>query len=332
MAQPARIGISLPVPGSVEATLERAHWAERSGFDGVWLTDAGDLDALTLAAAIALRTERIRIGTAVIPVYPRTPAVFASTAATIAQLAPGRFILGLGSSSQTMIEGWHGQTFAKPLTRVKETARLVRSMLAGEKSAFEGETVRSQGYRVSPLPKSPVPIYLAGLMPNMLEMAGEFGDGVVLNLFPLGALPRMIEHIAAGARRAGKRLEELEIVCRHQVCVTRDPAAAREFVRRRFAPYFATPVYNNFLRWFGYPDVADRIEAGWREKNRAKTEGALDDALIDQIAVIGDADKCREEIRAFVRGGVTTPAISPFAGDPEEYDRTLEAFRPDRFL
>jgi alkanesulfonate monooxygenase SsuD/methylene tetrahydromethanopterin reductase-like flavin-dependent oxidoreductase (luciferase family) len=231
-----------------------------------------------------------------------------------------------------MIEGWHGLPFAKPLTRVKETARLVRSMLAGEKSAFEGETLRSQGYRVSPPPKALVPIYLAALMPRMLEMAGELGDGVVLNLFPLAALPRMMEHIAAGARRAGKRLEELEIVCRHQVCVTENPGAAREFIRRRFAPYFATPVYNNFLRWFGYPEVARRIEEGWREKSRAKTEGALDDALVEQIAVIGDADKCREEIRAFVRGGVTTPAISAFSPDPAEFEATLEAFRPDRFL
>lgn len=331
MAQPTRIGLSLPIPGNVEATLARAQWAERSGFDGIWLADSGDLDALTLAAALALKTERVRIGTAVVPVYPRSPAVFASTATTIAQLAPGRFILGLGSSSQTMIEGWHGLPFSKPLTRVKETTQILRGVMAGEKSDFDGDTLRSHGYRMSPLPKPPVPIFLAGLLPKMLEMAGEYGDGVVLNLFPLSALPKMIEHIAAGAERAGKRLEDLEIVCRHQVCVTDNPAAAREFVRKRFAPYFATPVYNNFLRWFGFPDVADRIEAGWREKSRSKTEGALEDSLVEQIAVIGDAEKCRQEIRDFVSGGITTPVISAFATDPAEYEATVEAFRPDRF-
>ncbi len=331
MSMPTRIGLSLPVPGNLEATLTQAEWAEQNGFDGIWFADSGDLDALTLAAAAAQRTERVRIGTAVVPVYPRSPAIFASTATTIAQLAPGRFILGLGSSSHLMIEGWHGIEFRKPLTRVKETTLLLRSMLGGEKSAFEGTTLRSHGYRAVP-PPQPVPIYLAGLMPKMLEMAGEFGDGVVLNLFPMDALPKMMEHIAIGAERGGKRVEELDIVCRHQVCVTDDVAGAREFVRKRFAPYFSTPVYNNFLSWFGFPEKAATIAEGWKEKDRAKTEGALDDALVEQIAVIGDADKCREEIREFVRRGITTPVISAFGPDPRQYQDTVDAFRPERFL
>jgi alkanesulfonate monooxygenase SsuD/methylene tetrahydromethanopterin reductase-like flavin-dependent oxidoreductase (luciferase family) len=205
-------------------------------------------------------------------------------------------------------------------------------MLAGEKSDFDGETIRSHGFRANPVPKPPVPIYLAGLLPKMLEMAGEVGDGVVLNLFPLSALPKMIEHIEAGAKRAGKSLADLDIVCRHQVCVTDNPAAAREFVRKRFAPYFATPVYNNFLRWFGFPGVADQIERGWREKNRALTEGALGDELVEQIAVIGSAEKCRAEVRAFVRGGITTPVIAAFAADPKEFEATQDAFLPDRFF
>lgn len=332
MALSPRIALSLPIPGNVQASLERAQWAERHGFHDLWIADSGDLDALTLSAAVALKTQRVRIGTAVVPVYPRTPATFAATAATIAALAPGRFILGLGSSSQTMMEGWHGVEFKKPLTRVKETALIVRGVLAGEKSDFDGETLHSHGYRASPLPNPPVPIYLAGLLPKMLEMAGEVGDGVVLNLFPLSALPKMIEHIETGAKRAGKTLADVDIVCRHQVCVTENPAAAREFVRKRFAPYFATPVYNNFLRWFGFPDVADEIERGWREKNRALTEGALSDVLVEQIAIMGSADKCREEVRAFVKGGITTPMIAAFATDPVEFEATQEAFLPDRFL
>jgi probable F420-dependent oxidoreductase len=331
MALPPRIALSLPIPGDLAATLARAEWAEQQGFESIWLADSGDLDALTLAPLIASRTKRLRIGTAVVPVYSRTPALFASTTATIAAAAPGRFVLGLGSSSQTMIEGWHGQPFEKPLTRVKETARLVRSMLAGEKSDFDGGTVRSHGFRVSPLPKPPVPIYLAALMPKMLEMAGEFGDGVILNLFPVSALPRMLEHIEIGAKRAGKKIEDLEIVCRHQVCVTNEAAKARDWVRRRFAPYFSTPVYNNFLSWFGFPEVARAINEGWKEKNRAKTEGAFDDSLIEQIAVIGSAGKCRDEIRGFVGAGITTPAISAFSMDGKENLETLEAFTPANF-
>lgn len=332
MSQPTRMGLSLPVPGDPRASAEYAAWAEGEGFDGVWIAEAGDGDALTLAAALAPGTERLRVGTAVVPVYPRTPAVLAASTATIAAFAPGRFVLGLGASSHAMVEGWHGLAYDKPRTRVRETAQLVRRMLAGERVSFDGRTLHSHGFRLSPAPPAPVPIYLAGLLPRMLEMAGEHGDGVVLNLFPLAALPQMLEHVRTGAERSGRRLEDLEIVCRHQVCVTDDPAGARDLVRRRFAPYFATPVYNRFLDWFGYPDQARQIAEGWQARDRSRTQGALDDALVDEIAVIGDAEACREQIRRFVAGGITTPVIATFATDPRTYRATMEAFAPARFF
>lgn len=331
MALPVRVGISLPVPPDVEATLKMAEWAEAEGIDGVWFVDGGDADALTLAAATAARTRRIRIGVAVVPVFTRTPAVFASTALALSHLAPDRFILGLGSSSHLMIEGWHGLPFDKPLTRVKETALLLRKFLAGEKAEFDGETLHSHGFRLPQPVKGKVPLYLAALRQNMLEMAGEVGDGVVLNLFPARALPQMMEHIAKGAARAGKRVEQLDIVCRHQVAVTDDPAAARERFRQRFAPYYATPVYNRFLAWTGYPDVARTVEEGWKAKDRARTTGALSDALVEELAVIGTAEQCREKIRALCRDGITTPVIHPLLSDPADVRRLYEAFTPDKF-
>jgi len=331
MALPVRVGISLPVPPDVEASLKMAEWAEAEGIDGVWFVDGGDADALTLAAATAARTHRIRIGVAVVPVFTRTPAVFASTALALSHLAPGRFILGLGSSSHLMIEDWHGLPFDKPLTRVKETALLLRKFLAGEKVEFDGETLHSHGFRLPQPVKGKVPLYLAALRQNMLEMAGELGDGVVLNLFPAPALAQMMGHIAKGAARAGKRVEDLDIVCRYQVAVTDDAAAARERFRQRFAPYYATPVYNRFLAWTGYPEVARTIEEGWKAKDRARTTSALSDALIDELAVIGTAEQCREHIRAHCRSGITTPIIHPLLSDPADVRRIYEAFTPEKF-
>jgi probable F420-dependent oxidoreductase len=331
MALPVRVGISLPVPPDIDATLKTAEWAEAEGIDGVWFVDGGDADALTLAAATAVRTRRIRIGVAVVPVFTRTPAVFASTALALSHLAPGRFILGLGSSSHLMIEGWHGLAFDKPLTRVKETALLLRKFLGGEKVEFDGETLHSHGFRLPQPVKGKVPLYLAALRQNMLEMAGEMGDGVVLNLFPAPALPQMMGHIAKGAARAGKRVEELDIVCRYQVAVTDDPAAARERFRQRFAPYYATPVYNRFLAWTGYPDVARTIAEGWQAKDRARTTGALSDALVEELAVIGTAEQCREKIHEHCRAGITTPIIHPLLSDPADVRRLYEAFTPDKF-
>lgn len=331
MSLPIRPAISLPIPPDVAACLEKAVWAEQCGYDGVWLADVGTVDALTLAAAIGACTHSLRIGIGVTPVYTRTAAVLASTATTLSHLAPGRFVMGLGASSHTMVENWNGIPFEKPVTRVRETAQLLRKMLAGEKSDFQGATLRSKAFRVSPLPKGAVPIYLAGLRPKMLEMAGEYGDGIVLNSYPLQALPRMLEHVAIGAARAGKKLEELEIVCRHHVIVTDDAAAGREDFRRRFAGYFATEVYNRFLAWAGLQETAATIAEGWVEKDRAKTAGALTDDVVDKLAVIGDAEHCRAVIREHIEAGITTPCINPITSDPAVVQATFEAFSPARF-
>jgi probable F420-dependent oxidoreductase len=328
MAVPQRTALTLPDPRGVSATIEMAQWAENEGYDDLWFADSGGVDALTTAAAVALNTERCRIGTAIIPVYTRTPAVFASTARVLHELSNGRFILGLGSSSQTMMENWHGQAFEKPLTRVKETTELVKQMLTGEKTAYEGETVQSRGYRQLAV-DGEQPVYMAALRAKMLEAAAEFSDGVILNLFPKHALPKMMEHIRIGAERAGKKLEDVEVVCRHQVVVTDDKEAARNMIRGGFAPYYATPVYNAFLSWCGYEDVATTIREGWAAKDRAKTTGALDDQLIEDIAILGSMEACHDRIREYGEMGITTHIISCVS--PKEAMNTYDAFTAKHF-
>ena len=329
MTVPQRTALTLPDPRGVEATIELAKWAEDEGYDDLWFADSSGVDALTTAAAVAINTQRCRIGTAIIPVFSRTPAVLASTAHVLNKLSKGRFILGLGSSSQTMMENWHGQKFEKPLSRVKETTLLIKSMLSGEKSDFDGDTIQSHGYRQIPLEAGEQPVYMAALRGKMLEAAAEFSDGVILNLFPKDALPKMMEHIRIGAERAGKKLEDVEIVCRHQIIVTDDKPGARDLIRRGFAPYYATPVYNAFLAWAGYEDVAKTIAEGWAAKDRAKTTGALDDALVDDIAILGSLEECQDRIREYADGGITTHIVSCVS--PAEAQTTFEAFTASKF-
>lgn len=330
MAPKQRIAVTLPAGPRLEDTAQRMIWAENNGYDDAWFGDAGAPDPLTTVGATAHRTKRIRVGIAVTPVYTRTPAVLAATANAIGQVMPGRFVMGLGASSHNMMVGWHGQQFDKPLTRVKETAELVRSMLAGEKSDFEGETLRSSGYRQAPL-ETPVPIYLAALRSRMIEMAAEVGDGVIFNLWPKKALAKMVEHVHAGAARAGKNGADVEIVNRHMVLVSDDKAAGRDRFRQTFAPYYATPVYNRFLAWAGYEEVAAQIREGWAAKDRGKTTGALVDALIDDIAIIGTAEECRERLQWAAKTGIHTHIIAPLTGDPKEIQRCFDAFRPEVF-
>jgi probable F420-dependent oxidoreductase len=304
--------------------------AEKLGYDDLWLADAGGLDALTLCPMILENTEKVRLGIAVVPAYTRTPAVLASTLSVIGQAYPGRFVPGLGTSSHTIIEGWHGLKLDKPLTRMKETMTVLRSMMAGEKTNFEGQTLRSKGYRQAPLEHSP-PIYLAGLRPKMLEAAAAVSDGVILNLFPRGALPRIIEHIAAGAESAGKDPASVEVVCRHMVVVTEDKAMGRDAFRAAFASYYSTPVYNKFLAWAGYEDAAREIREGWAAKDRERTAAAMPDELVDEIGIIGPAEECRERIRECAAGGIHTNIISCIYPTPEIMRDTMEAFAADRF-
>ncbi len=327
MSLPQRIAVTLPAGPDVAATRARLRWAEENGLEDAWFSDSGAPDSLTLAAGLAGDTERLRLGVAVTPVFTRTPAVLAATAQTLGQLLPGRFVMGLGASSQTMMDGWHGVPLSKPVTRVKETAIIVRSMLRGEKSDFDLATLRSKGYRQPP---SDVPLYLAALRPKMIEMAAEHGDGVIFNLWPKGALAKMMEHVRIGAGRAGKDPTTVEIVNRHMVLVTDDKAAARARFKAAFAPYYATPVYNSFLAWAGYEEAAATIAEGWAARDRDKTTGALSDAMVDEIAIIGSEEECRERIRWAGESGIHTHIIAPLGADPEEARRTFAAFTPDK--
>ncbi len=330
-----RIAVTLPAGPRVAATLARVREAEARGYTDAWFADAGAPDALTLAAALASETRRLRIGVAVTPVYTRTPAVLAATASTLGQLLPGRFVLGLGASSQTIIEQWHGLALTRPVARVRNTALLVRAMLNGEKSAFDRDGLRSHGYRQEAI-EQPPPIFIAALRPRMIETAAEVGDGVIFNLWPAPALARMLDHVRIGAERAGKDWREIEIVNRAMVLVVpdtaADKAAARDLFRAAFAPYYATPVYNQFLIWAGFAAAAAGVSEGWAAKNRAQTAHALSDELVDQIAIIGTADECRARIRAGMAAGIHTQIIAPLAGASEpDTEATFAAFAADRF-
>jgi len=330
MALKKRVAVTLPAGPKLSQTIERLTWAEANGFPDAWFSDSGAPDTLTQVAAVAHHTQNIRIGVAVTPAYTRTPAVIAASVDVLGQLLPDRFVMGIGSSSQTIMGQWNGIALDKPLTRVKETAQLVRSMLSGAKSDFQGETVSSRGYRQAPL-ENPPPIYIGALRPKMIEMAAEYGDGVIFNLWPKSVLPKMMEHVKIGAERAGKNVNDVEIVNRAMVLATDDKEAGRNLFRATFAPYYATPVYNKFLAWAGYEDAAETITEGWSAKDRGKTTGALTDEMIDEIAIIGPEDEIRDRIREDAEGGVHTSIIAPLAASPEDLKRTFDAFRADVF-
>ena len=330
MSLKKRIAFSLPAfTGQVSDTIALAQQAEALGYDDCWLADSGGLDALTLSPMILEKTQKIRLGIAVVPAYTRTPAVLASSFSVIGQAYPGRFVPGLGTSSHTIIENWHGLKLEKPLGRMRDTMALLRPMMAGEKTAYEGTTISSKGYRQLPCPN--VPVYMAGLRPKMLELAAEISDGVILNLFPRGALPKIMEHIAIGAERGGKDPADVEVVCRHMMAVTEDRSAARNAFRAAFASYYSTPVYNNFLSWAGYDDAATEIREGWAAKDRERTAAAMSDALVDEIGILGPEEECQDQMRDYANAGIHTNIVSCILPTPDVLQATMQGFSSERF-
>lgn len=329
MTRAMRLAASLPVPPDLPACQRLAERAEALGYDSLWIADTGaGPDAFVVAAAAAQVTRTIRLGTAVIPVYTRSPSVMAAGAGSAAQLAPERFVLGIGASSETIVQRWGGVPFREPLLRMRETTQILRAMLGGERVTFEGRTVRTHGFRLVSPPPAPVPIYLAALMPPMLALAGEVADGVVLNMMPVDVVPRMLAHVRRGAERAGRDPAALEIVARFQTVVTDDAPAARTALRHMFGPYFATSVYNRFVAWCGFEGEAAAIGRAWAAKDRAANLAAVPDDMIDRIAIIGTAAECRARLQAFVDAGITTPMVSPFVFDEGAGLRVLEALAP----
>ena len=324
-----RLGASLPLPPDLGMCRRVAERVEGLGYESVWVADTGaGPDAFVVSAVAAMVTRRLRIGTAIVPMYTRALSVHAAGAGSVAQLAPGRFILGIGISSETIVDTWGGIPFRRPFTRLRETVAVLRKMLAGERVTFEGKTVRTKNFRLVSPPPAPVPIYIAALMPPMLEVAGEIADGVILNFMPVEAVPRMLAHVRAGAERAGRDPSTIEVVSRFQTVVTDDVPAARAAIKQMMGPYFATSVYNRFVAWCGFPDEAREIDAAWRAKDRTRNVAAVTDAMVDRIAIIGSAGHCREQLARFVDAGVTTPMIQPFLFDEAAIWRTFESLAP----
>ena len=327
-----RLAISLPVPfHSVRECAALAQRAEREwGYTACWLAETSGPDAFVLAAAVANATERMTIGTAVVPVYNRTPAVLAMASGSLAQLSGDRFVLGVGSSSHAIVQDWNGIPFEAPLAHVRDSVAIARQALAGEKTDYRGSRLRSRGFRLGSRPARSVPIYVGALREKMLALAGEIGDGLVLNLFPVSALPKMLAAHRSGGAAAARDVSGQEVVVRFQVAVTDDLPGARNLVRLAFGPYVAAPVYNRFFAWCGFEDEAKAVSEAFARGDRAALAAAMTDDLIDRITILGDAERCRAQVSDFVAAGVTTPVLSPLAVDRRGIEAVFEAFAPTR--
>jgi alkanesulfonate monooxygenase SsuD/methylene tetrahydromethanopterin reductase-like flavin-dependent oxidoreductase (luciferase family) len=245
------------------------------------------------------------------------------TAVSLAELSQGRFTLGIGASSEVIVQRWSGQPFDKPLTAVRETVEALLPMLRGERSTVDGQVVRVGGYKPhAPPPGGRVPLVLGALNPRSCRMVGELGvDGVCLNQLAPHHVPLVLTQVRDGA--GGTLPDGFRVIARLFVGVTDDVPAMRQVVRAVFGPYIATSAYNRFYRWMGYEDVAQAVlDAGGDRQAQA---AAVTDEVIDDLFCLGTPEQIAGKVAAYAEAGVTTPVLAPLSLGREQAEAALWA-------
>ena len=314
----SRWGITVPFDG-VPLSEHRSWYEEAAdlGYTDLWSAESGGADAFTPLALAAAWTPTLRLGTAIIPVYTRGPHTLASQIASLCSAAPGRFVVGIGSSSNVIVERWNDIAFEKPYQRVRDTIRFLRAALAGEKVDEEYETFRVRGFRLLIKVAEQPPILVAALRPGMLRLAGREGDGAIINWLSVDDVRTVVPHVGEGK----------EIVARLFVLPTEDRAVVQMVGRRAIAQYLNVPVYAAFHEWLGRGEMLKDMWAHWQAGERDKATAAIPDELIDDLIVWGGPDQIREHVDRYVAAGVTTPAPAILA-PPDQARATMRALAP----
>ena len=282
---------------------------EEAGYDSVWSAEATEFDGFTPLAVAAEQSERLRLVSGIVSVYTRGPALLAQSAAALANLSDGRFVLGLGASSNVIVENWNGIPFTRPLAKVSDTVDYLRTVLAGERGPG--------GFRLAVPPAGKVPIVLAALRDRMLRLAAEKADGAFTNFLPLSGVEQVV--------RAFGRPEK-ELACRF-FSIHGPEDEALTAARRIFVAYATVPVYAEFFRWLGHGDAIDPLVDAWQAGDRKRAVELAPDALIRETFLLGPVEAQRERLAEFAAAGIDTVVLA-VSCTPADLPDVIDAFAP----
>jgi probable F420-dependent oxidoreductase len=292
-----RWGLTVPFAGLPLAEhAELFRRAEAAGYDDFWTGETNGADGFTPLVLAAAHTSRVRLGTGIVNPFTRGPAVLAQHAAALADASGGRFVLGLGSSSNVIVERWNGVPFEKPLSKVRAAVEGLRPVLAGERGPG--------GFKLETAPAHPIPIVVAALRGKMLALAAEVADGAFTNFLPISGAPQVAEAFGASDK---------ELVCRF-FCVPQPEAEGMATAKFLFAAYGTVPVYAEFFRWLGWGERIDPMVEAWHGGDRAKALELVPEELVREIFVFGSPDQMRERLAEFEASGITTFVLSAVCG------------------
>jgi probable F420-dependent oxidoreductase len=307
-----RWGLTLPLPmRSLSEHEDLVRRAEAVGYTDFWSGETNGPDGFSPLALASAWTERAQLGTGVVGVFTRGPALLAQEAAALADASGGRFWLGIGASSDRIVEGWNGIPFERPLTKVSETVDFLRTALAGERT----ET----GFKLEQAPAERPPIVLAALRGKMLRLAVSKGDGAFTNFLPLSDLQRVTEQLEGAP-------DGFELLCRF-FCLQGEREQVEPLARFMFSSYITVPVYEAFFRWLGHGEAIDPMVEAWQAKDRQRAAELAPWELIEQVFIFGSPEQMRERLEAYAEGGITVPVLTPVT-TPDKQGELIDALAP----
>jgi probable F420-dependent oxidoreductase len=318
LSQPAnpRWGVTLPLAGIPLADhRDLVRELPGLGYTDVWSAETTGTDAFTPLALTSQWAPELRLGTAIAPVYTRGPGLLAMQAATIAELAPERFVLGVGTSSPVIVENWNAAEFTEPFKRARDTLTFLRSALDGAKISEDYETFSVHKFKLERPPQPPPKLMLAALRPGMLRLAARQADGAITNWLS-----------AADVRTVRAALGEgPELAARIFVCPTEDTESARALGRFMISSYLTVPVYAAFHEWLGRGEAMRPMQEAWAAGDRKKANEVIPDEVVDDLIVHGSVETCRKRVAEYVANGLDTPVIQvlPTGADQADLVRAL---------
>jgi probable F420-dependent oxidoreductase len=302
-----RWGLTLPFTGVPLAEHEPlVRQAEAGGYDDLWTGETTGPDGFTPLALAAAWTDRLRLGTGIVNPFTRGPAVLAQHAAALQDASRGRFVLGLGASSNVIVERWNGVPFERPLSKVREAVEQLRPVLEGGRGPG--------GFKLETPPASPPPIVLAALRGKMLALAAEIADGAFTNFLPISGTRQVADAFGA---------PDKELICRF-FCIPQSAEEGMGLAKFMFAAYGTVPVYHAFFRWLGWGEQLDPMVEAWRAGDRQRALELAPEDLIREIFVFGSPEEQHERLEAFREAGITTFVLTPICA-PEDLPGQITA-------
>ncbi|MEE9413813.1 MAG: LLM class F420-dependent oxidoreductase [Acidimicrobiales bacterium] len=300
-----RYGITVPFDGPLHSQRAAFEEIESLGYTDLWSAEGNGIDGFTPLALASTWTPTLRLGTAIVPAFTRGPALMAQSVASLASAAPGRFVAGIGSSSNVIVENWNDIAFDEPYKRTRDMVRFLQAALSGEKVTEQYDTFSVKGFRLGVQLEQPVPILVAALREGMLKLAGRECDGAIINWLSA----ENVSEVAAVVNGAAKGSQTKEIVARIFVIPSDDRDTVLATGRFVMAAYLNVPVYRAFHEWMGRSDTLGEHWEQWSSGDRKGALEKIPDSVVDELIVSGTPAQCKAHVQRYIDNGVTTPAL-----------------------